>query len=185
MSGIANLQQMSDSLRYYDVDQQGWEHEGLGFEFNAAHVLKHLAKDIIKKDFKDPDVVRSAIAPDAMQYALRLGRWTDQDPSDLLPTDDQIQELYRLAGRFGQMPTSQVAYLQAASSIGDNLHSLDHSKERHSALVQAPIMARSAGGLLIYCASQLSHEYGFSVDEAFDARLNDLRTRFNIAQPEA
>ncbi len=65
-----DLEAMSTDLRVYDVDQGGWEHEDKGFEFNITHVLKEVVW-ALRKDFFDPVVVQTDLAPDAMQYALR------------------------------------------------------------------------------------------------------------------
>lgn len=79
---------------------------------------------------------------------------------------------------------SKAVYLKALEAISDNLHDLDHPNLRQAAVQRREAMARTAGGLLIYCARIQSSQFGFRLRGAFSERLVDLRHRFNIPEPE-
>jgi hypothetical protein len=77
MITASELESCAEKLRVYDVVQGGWEQEPNGFGANAGHVLTHLTKDLTNRNFSDSGIVRTALAPDSLQYALRLSRWVD------------------------------------------------------------------------------------------------------------
>jgi hypothetical protein len=179
-----DLQACAEKLYVYDVEQRGWEQEGRGFEVNAHHVLTHLVKESLNKNFSDPDVVSGEIAPDAMQYAIRLGRWSGLETSDLMPYAKGARYIAEHAGlRVGTVPVHWAAHAEAAGKLASNLHDLGHVAIREEAV-------GNRGGSMIYVARQLitcaevaAETYGFDPLVAFDDRLAQLRERFGIPQP--
>lgn len=177
---------MDEQLRVYDVDQHGWEQEGMGFDANATHVLLHLIKAKIDKNFADPEVVQTELAPDAIQYGLRLGRWADQTPSQL--ADAQAEPLQQFHQELVAPHTPTIgrpAMREAIATLARHLHDRGHAKTEAGALTNRPAVARTAAGLLLVCASLQADAFGFSLPDAFDARLAALRKRFGIAPPKA
>src|SRR5690606_3907844 len=73
---VDQLEVMAESLRLYDVVDGGWVHEGRGLDFNLRHIGWHLADMIDRKDFTDRKCVVTEIAPDCVQYGLRIARWS-------------------------------------------------------------------------------------------------------------
>ncbi len=184
MINAADVRELSEKLRVYDVVQGGWEQEPNGYEENVNHVLLHLVKDSTAKDFTDPTLLRTAIAPDALQYAIRLGRWSNQDAVDLMPTETTRQRIRELAPRFGLIPVHQLAHLQASTTLAHNLHGLDHKNDAEQAAAETIETARMAAGFLLYAANLQATQYKFDLKETFDARLLTLRQKFNIPEPE-
>lgn len=80
------LADLNERLRVYDVDQHGWEHEGQGLDVNIRHVQHHLTQDLERKNFTDAQTVEVAVAPDCLQYALRIGRWTGATLYEITPS---------------------------------------------------------------------------------------------------
>jgi len=78
-----NLETCAAKLYTYDVAQGAWEQEPNGFKANANHVLTHLAKSLVAKNFGDAHTNKTEIAPDSVQYALRLARWSSVPVQDL------------------------------------------------------------------------------------------------------
>lgn len=175
---VSSIERMARDLYEYDVVDQGWEHEGQGFEFNANHVLKHLARDLKRKDFFDRETVKSAIAPDSVQYALRLARWTGT-PVDLLDSSlSSAEELDDFCINFMTTSPRIGAYMLAQSTLADFLHDTDHESTRVATMDRKIEMARSVGGLLIRSAEYSADVFEFELDQAFDGRLSYLRDRF-------
>lgn len=175
------LEEVSEKLFTYDVLHGGWVHENRGPEFNMVHVLKHLAQDLISKDFTDEDTVKNAIAPDSMQYAVRLTRWNGLKPKEALPLTGQAQTVLAVAKRFGSVPLHQVAFITAASALGRVLHPLDHEEvPRHDFDAMPHRTAMDAAALLIYSSELQADQYGFDLTDAFDQRIAQLRLRFGI-----
>ncbi len=179
------LQTCYNNLYTYDVTQGAWEQEPHGFEANARHVLTHLTKDLLAKDFKDPETVKTAIAPDSLQYALRFARWADLPPAELDFKEQDRQRIFTVASRLGRVSYHFAAFTEAAGTLAQNLHDLDHGNT--SAEAQAgrkTAMAATASSLLL-SADLASQRFDFDLVEAFDARLSSLRIRFGIPEPGA
>lgn len=183
MIEAGELERMSQTLWVYDVVQGAWEQEYKGFDANVGHVLFHLAKDLTSKDFRDETVVTTAIAPDSVQYALRLGRWGHQKVEALLPTVRTPHAAIRAADITRVELLPQAAHAEAISTIAMNLHGADHESTRREAQRQRPAMVRHAAGLLLLSADLQSQDYGFDLAKVFDDRLQSLRNRFGIPQP--
>jgi hypothetical protein len=177
------LESLSDKMHVYDVDQGGWEQEANSIQANARHVLFHLTKDLVYKDFLDPVIVQTAIAPDSVQYALRLGRWVGLNPERLHVSRSEILIAEELDPGSDQSPLHLTAFKEAVGILAGNLHDLDHKKTQADALRHQPDLFRQAGRMLIYSASIQSAEYDFNLVETFDDRLSGLRRRFNIPEP--
>jgi hypothetical protein len=176
---------MNGQLQVYDVDQQGWEQEGRGFDANATHVLLHLIKAEADKSFADAEVVQTELAPDAAQYALRLGRWAGLRPTQLHGAQAE------LLPRFQQellvphtLMVGRAALREAVTVMARNLHDRGHAKTEAAALADQPASAQTAAGLLLVCANLQADVFGFSLPAAFTARLAGLRERFGIPQPD-
>jgi hypothetical protein len=186
MIELKELESAAERLRVYDVDQAAWENEGQGYEINAKHVLLHLAKDMATKSFSDAETVETAIAPDSMQYAIRLVRWTGQDTRMTLPGKEQAGIVRSTSTRFnGRLPNHRIAVIEAISSLAGYLHDCDHESQRQRVEQDKLFVARRAARLLIYSADLQANKYKFSLIDAFDARISSLRERFGIPQPQA
>jgi len=173
---------MNAALVEYDVDQDGWEHEQKGFEFNVNHALKELVR-ARRKDLYDAATACTDLAPDAMQYALRLARWNGFSPSLVLPTaqTEALAEGEAAAKRFGVRRLG--AYAASELILVDFVHKLDHDSERGDALAgKFDSMTRAAQTLTLF-ALDTANEFRFSLPNAFYERLSELRRRFNIPMP--
>jgi len=180
------LEKMNESLRVYDVVQGVWEQEPNGPEANMRHVLTHLSKDLIGKDFTDKELVRTAIAPDSVAYGLRLGRWADLETSELVHMT-AVEEDARNQAESGlpQLPNGFASFAGGMSILAQYLHELDHEKTRSDMQTRFATQTTmtSAARLLINSASIQSFQYGFTLVDAFEARLDSLRTRFKVPKP--
>jgi hypothetical protein len=179
-----NLEVLAHKLHVYDIDQGAWEQEGNGFEANARHVLTHLAKDVVTKDFSDEDLVRGAIAPDSIQYALRLSRWAGVETDEILELTQKEEDIRDTAeDGLRDLPWGYASFAGAVGVLAGNLHDLDHASARDGAVRGTHKAMRSASRLLLNSASIQSYQYGFSITEAFDNRIAVLRRRFSIPEP--
>jgi hypothetical protein len=188
MLTVEDLEVCAEKLYVYDVEQGAWEQEPHGFEANAKHVLTHLAKDIVNKDFSSPELVQTAIAPDSMQYALRLGRWAGVEPQDMLVSPGDEWNVRRLIARQvsrhrGSVIVHATAFAEAMGELASNLHDLDHASTREVAIASRQDAMRETGRLLVNSARLQAEGHQFDLMEAFDARLAHLRERFGIPQP--
>lgn len=179
--------QLSEELRVYDVDQAGWEQEGNGLEANVGHVLLHLVKDEgnTAKSFNDPEVVQAAIAPDALQYALRLNRWAGQTTEELSETERTLAEVSFRVRQPNPGEVHRQIFRAAIWEIANNLHNSGHEKEQAVALRDRPHMIKLASGFLLLCANLQSFDYSFNLAASFETRLAELRQRFGIPEPDA
>ncbi|MEK7603129.1 MAG: hypothetical protein AAB459_02720 [Patescibacteria group bacterium] len=186
---VINLEACAEKLRVYDVDQKGWEQEPNGFVANARHVLAHLVKDLATKDFTDEVLVRTAIAPDSVQYSLRLLRWGRVDVKRLanIANGPLLADSYITARHVNtskkMIPFNRV--LRATGYLAQNLHDLDHEQEKGVAEEQRQDAVLRAAGLLAISALSQAGAFNFDLVEAFDTRLASLRERFGIPDPEA
>lgn len=185
MIDLERLGGAAEKLRVYDVIQGGWEHDPDPYLVNASHILLHLSKGMTAKSFADPDTSANSIAPDHMQHALRLGRWIDCPVDDLIPTNEQKHVTEELAQSFGSMPMHQVAAIEASATLASNLHDLDHDSSQMKGEGSVPLTAMRASRFLLYSVELQAEEHDFDMFEAFDARLANLRERFDIPEPEA
>lgn len=173
---------LTDKLTYYDVEQKAWEQEPNGFEANAHHVLTHLTKDVVNKDYTKRKLVEEEIAPDAVAYAIRLRRWAGIHPNQPVNWSvgtEQGSDLRRL----GRIPLNLAFTLEANALLATHLHDLDHHKTRERAIENRSQIISGASDLLIVSADAAANQYRFSIIEAFDNRLAQLRERFDIPQP--
>lgn len=177
------IEDISDKLRVYDVEQHGWEHEGLGLEVNARHVLIHLVKDISNKDFNDEELVRTAIAPDLIQYALRLCRWSDSGVDSLLEVYDDDLVANPSTSFTANYEKDKSDTLNAIGSLAGVLHDVDHETMRSRAREELPLAALSAAKFLLVATEFQVASIGFDLPDSFDNRLAQLRQRFGIPEP--
>lgn len=180
-----DLERMDASLRVYDIYQGAWEQEPNGFESNTRHLLTHLAKDLAGKDFADDDLVRTAIAPDSVQYGLRLGRWAGVSIDHLARIKTRDQEVRsKVEVGLKDLPWGLACFVGATGILAQHLHDLDHAKNRDEALSNRSDTVGSAARLLIHSASIQAHQIGFPMTDAFDDRITFLRKRFGIPEPD-
>jgi hypothetical protein len=171
-------------LRVYDVDQGAWEQEPNGIDVNSRHVLTHLSKDMIGKDFTNPELVQTAIAPDSVQYALRLRRWASLPPVESsIPPEDSIKAAKQLKERLGKVPLHFALFAEGTAELARNLHDIDHESTRGSALRNRQNSIRKASWLLINSANLQAATFRFDLVDAFDARLASLREKSGIPEP--
>lgn len=178
------LETCAKKLFVYDVEQGAWEQERNGIKANLEHTLTHFAKDMTKKDYADRVVARMAIAPDCLQFAIRLARWTGQSAGNMTVDEAVVDELKELPLRLSSRSFGQLSATHAMSIIGDSMHSYGHASEKRDSVYGWEETARRAGSLLVHCATIQAGVYGFDPIEAFDQRLTDLRWRFAVVEPE-
>ena len=199
---LSSLESMAEALRVYDVDQNGWEGDPEGLnprtvEANLTHVGFHLADVIERKNFQDDDTARTEIAPDAMQYGLRIARWGDIALKNILPT--AYGNGAKLTARTLNLPTYMerrwappifskqsivfASFVRASGILARQLHEEDHLGSQQEALSERSDSLRQASALLVQSAFQQSIYKPFDLEEAFDKRLTQLRKRFDIPEP--
>ena len=178
------LRSISERLYVYDVVQGGWEQEPNGFEANVAHVLTHLAKDLSGKDFTDPKTIKESIAPDSVQYGLRLSRWANISVEDIDPKADGDPNLERIASGLGHASLSLAAYSAGMGELASQLHDRGHKSDRVNAILRRSPQMKMASSMLIYSANLYAEQYDFDLEKAFDTRLAGLRVRFRISEPD-
>lgn len=175
--------EMSEQLKVYDIDQQGWEHSDKGRDFNVTHVLKELVR-ARRKDFTNKEVIKNELAPDAIQYGLRMSRWGVFPIDFILPTIDLEIETDAYCNRNNIKKPEIGAWALAEITLAEFSHNLDHaSKEIYKDNSDEQSIIR-ASRLLLYFAEYSADEYNFDLQESFTNRLTNLRQRFNIPQPE-
>lgn len=193
MVKVDALVRMADSLRVYDVDQNGWEGDPEGHgprtpEANLIHVGFHLADVIERKDFSDRDTVKNEIAPDAVQYGLRIVRWSKLDVEDAVPVLAQ-REVYKTAetlklSTFSESYFALASFVRASGVLARQLHGEDHASSREEAIAKRRSSLTDVAALLIQCAVVQSNRQNFDIEESFEDRLTVLRQRFGIPKPD-
>lgn len=179
------LENMAGKLKVYDVDQKGWEHEGQGLKINTRHVYIHIANSLANKNFNDHNVVQTEIAPDSVQYALRIGRWTKtKNFKTMLPRTDLLFKSNTRAALESISP-GEAAFKEAVGTLGKTFHDLEHESSREEASQYLIRSARHAASFLIISAGLQAEEHGFDIEEVMENRLTVLRERFDIPEPQA
>lgn len=185
MIDISELNATAEKLRVYDVEQGGWEGESGAYRDKAGHVLKHLVKNTFKA-FDNPKVAWAELAPDSVQHALRLMRWSGLPYTAAVPTKhqaDAVRKTARSQPGFGDMPLAQVAYQKGYAALAAGLHDEDHESTRAAAEERRSAAAQHAGRLLVYSAELQAQAFEFDLLAAVDDRLTVLRERFDISEP--
>ncbi len=177
------LDEMAGNLYVYDVIEGGWKHEDDGFELNAHRVLSSIVKGMFHRDFTSTWEVPKFIAPDTVRYGLRLGRWTQQSPNDLVPASREEVIATRLANRVGETPVSQAAVWEATEKLAGNLDDLSHASTREAAIDKRVPVIQDVVRLLLVSANLQAESLGFDLVEAFDARLETLNRQFHPVFP--
>ena len=77
------------------------------------------------------------------------------------------------------------AFADAAGTLAANLHDLDHVDTREKATANRAHDITASGRMLIACANMSAEIFDFDLMEAFDARLAELRQRFNLPEPDS
>ncbi|MCB9822341.1 hypothetical protein H6801_03185 [Candidatus Nomurabacteria bacterium] len=173
-----------DDLKYYDVDQRGWEQEPNGAVVNSMHVLLHIMKDVNSKDFSDETKVKEAIAPDALQYAMRFLRWSGSGVAEGSSQFNITEVEGETKKNLGKLPVGMYEWIEAGTLLAQNLHDIDHQDKRVEAETQLNQTLVSASALLGQSAITMSVHYKFDLEQAFYDRLYDLREHFGIPHPE-
>lgn len=177
-----DVEAMSRSLKAYDIGQNAWEHEQKGLEFNVDHTLKELVR-ARRKDFFNPEVVQSDLAPDAMQYALRIARWAGFKQDLVLPTTEIRTAIDAHAKLTRSTSRRTSAYDAGEVMLADFTHKLDHETERDKAYQTKFLVLPRVSQALVLFALESANEFGFRPVKAFDDRLTNLRERFGLSQP--
>lgn len=177
-----DIESMSMDLKIYDVDQHGWEHEDKGLEFNLDHVLTEVVR-ARRKDFFDPKVVREELTPDAIQYALRIARWTGFKRELVLPDSSLTRSVDEHAKLIRTPSTRIAAYAAGEVMLADFTHKLDHEREAQAAQQFKMISLSRISQAFMSFALESAHEFNFQPRAAFIDRLSGLRERFGIPQP--
>ncbi|HUA13148.1 MAG TPA: hypothetical protein VL989_01475 [Candidatus Sulfotelmatobacter sp.] len=186
MLSKAELRDLSGPLYTYDVEQGGWDLEDKGLRANAQHVMTHLVKDLVGKDFGDRNTVEFVIAPDCLQYALRFARWNSDSSDRVYPGDRSLSGFIDLSerGNFKATPLYFAEFAEAAATLAEELHELDHEDEEDGYAGDLPHAMLESGVLLVASAMEQAQTFEFDLVDAFGKRLDSLRERFQIPQPE-
>lgn len=185
-SGLeSKLEVCAQELYVYDVVQEGWVHEPRGLEVNVGHVLTHLTKSYLSKNFMDRDEVRTAVAPDSVQYALRFARWTGSEPAELAgPTSDEKRQT--VIDNLGfALTTNPIDFMVATGLVGESLHELGHISYEEADSDEIKLKLIRAGRFLTRYALGKAIYYGFDFKESFDARLAEVRHLSRKGEPTA
>lgn len=194
---VSDLERMAEKLYVYDVVQDGWEHDPEGshpksVEHNLKHVGEHLAGVLALKDFFDAGVVQRELVPDFMQYGLRIARWGDINPRDLIgggnpyiPEARQINKRLSVRNDDRTLPVVSLIYANGIL-LGRQMHDEDHDDIRTNAMLLRNERLTDVSSILVRTAlfGDAWHGDKFDVEQVFDARLAALRDRFDIPQPE-
>lgn len=190
-----DLSEMYRELKFYDVSQQGWEHDPdaqenpKSPEDNLYHVGTHIDKTLAFKDFSNPEVLKSEILPDSLMYGLRIARWFEIDLEGLINGKDHWRyQLEQLSHRLDtpRIGTAEYRGLILAKGYfsGQQLHDEAHEKTRPEALKLKYGRLRKASSLLIQlpllsgCIGK--EDQTQAVRDIFDLRLSELRERVGI-----
>lgn len=198
MIEVNTLEQMADNLRLYDVVDGGWEGDPEGadpktIEDNLKHVGEHLAGVIAFKNFFNPVTVRQEIAPDLMQYGLRIARWGNLPLESLIPeSNTHYSDAMGMQDRIHlhTMGTAPVASVILANGVllGQQMHDEDHKDKKVEAVRRREESLPYAAALLIQ-ASVIQANNGpdndrFDLKMAFADRIAHLRVRFDVPRLE-
>ena len=190
-----DLSEMYNELKFYDVDQQCWEHdpnakkEPKSPEENLYHVGTHIDKVLAFKDFSNPKVLKSEILPDSLMYGLRIARWFEINLEGLTNGKEHWQ--YQLGQLSQRLDTPRIGTLEYRGLIlakgyfsGQQLHDEAHESTRSEAIKLKYGRLRKASSLLIQLPL-LSHEMDAkeqapTAKDMFDLRLSELRERAGV-----
>ncbi len=178
MLEMPQLKSMYEKLQVYDVDQRGWAHEHNGVGFNLKHVVLHIVDVLDRKDFSDSKAVESNIAPDSLQYALRLARWGGL-ATRMIPGSVSEEEA-TTGPNYKAMEPDYAALLKANGEVGRLAHDFDHADREVKLTPDVSARFYRPAGFLIYSAEHQANSYGFDLEAAFDERLANLRERKHL-----
>lgn len=182
----ATLNACNRELFTYDIVQAGWEQEPNGFTANAEHMLTHLAKDGFRKDFSDPELVPSSIAPDNLMYALRIARWAGSiSPKKLItPIYDFMSIDGNISPNYDTDSNRALAAHRAATvTLADLIHDESHASTAEGARTGRINKALRCSRLLVASCEFHLEDFDFDLRETFVNRLSTLRDRFGIPAP--
>lgn len=195
MLEISDLEQMAVVLRQYDVRDGGWEGDPEGtnnprsVEDNLKHVGEHLAGVIAFKNFFNASIVREEIAPDLMQYGLRIARWGSLPLESLIPkATPHYSDTMGMQDRIhlhtiGSAPIASVI-LANGVLLGQQMHDEDHQAKNAEAVLLRKERLPYASALLVQAANiQANNDPDnnrFDLMMSFAARIAHLRKRFDI-----
>lgn len=183
MIDVADLGAAAERIKTFDVDEGKWPAEAEGFEENAARTLAHLEADLAWRDFSNRHDVEWRLAPDAVRFAIRLGRWTGQSDgllveeppypaiNILMPTPEQVSVVNFLSRDLDGVPPHQVAFAEAVATIDDHLHAHADPGRQKEAADGKLYTARRAARLLLYAADLQAEEYDFDLFRALDLQM--------------
>ncbi len=177
MIDVERLGEAAERLKAFDADERGWYTEPNGFVLNASHLLVYMQEDITEQDFTHPLDCERRLAPDAVIFALRLGRWTGQAGSMLTPTPDTALVSHSLAKRFPALPRHQLAFVEATRTLRDHVYERRHPLTFDASIHDETSSARRAARLLMHSADLQAEEYGFYLSWAFDERLTERQAQ--------
>lgn len=188
MIEVESLERMADKLYEYDVTLDGWEGDPEGsnpmpIEHNLKHVGEHLAGVLAFKDFTDPEVISKEIAPDYMQYGLRIARWGRVALSNVLLGDQYIADATKVSlqldipSRF-TLPATSLIFANGIL-MGQQMHDEEHHSSHADATSMRKHRLQTVSSTLINIASSSDYWPGadFDIEQAFDDRLTVLQKR--------
>ncbi len=182
MISASQSETMVRSLRMYDVVDGGWVHESKGLDFNLRHVSIELADMSDRKDFTDPDQVQREIAPDLVQYGLRIARWAAVHPDSLVISDgEEADEHVRKQSRKYTGSDAFEDFFAVSAAMGilaRDRHPVDHG-DKVAGSLDRDNLGRAAH-MLLWAANNQATCGDFDIVEALDERLAGLRVRFDV-----
>jgi len=131
--------------------------------------------------------VESEIAPDLMQYGLRIVRWGNLALQDIAQTiDPQIvdPEVVMAQARRGLRTTkyAPITTVEFANALllGRQVHDEDHRSSRIEAIAMRSERLPKVASLLLQTAHMQSDRGNFDLQSSLETRLMSLRERFDV-----
>lgn len=195
---LSSLESMAKALYVYDVDQNGWEGDPEGAspktaDSNLVHVSLHLADVIERKDFNNVSAAATELAPDAIQYGLRIVRWGGLTLDSVLPAAQDVEEAKIPSARLqltnnaeaeaGSLNFAFSGFVRASGILARQLHDEDHQSSSQEAIANRKQSLRQVSTLLILSSLALTDYNSDNLRVAFDNRLTQLRQRIHIPEP--
>ncbi|MDQ3159122.1 MAG: hypothetical protein M3P98_03255 [bacterium] len=171
------INEMYLELHQYDVVENLWAFNDAGLLGNMTHVVHHLTKGDLKKDFNDPNVMQTEVVPDDIQYALRMARWCSFFPEEVKPpADSKITIDAGILKHNVKAPTISMAHRWTARSLLATIaHDSEHSILTGGNMIRDPGTEKDIAKHLFRAATLDAKTYEFDPIEAFYTRLAYLR----------
>jgi hypothetical protein len=177
---------LESELLLYDIRDGGWQKESAGPVANGFHVLTELVSHE-RYDFNDQSLVANKLLADALQYALRLRRWSAHLSGGHYVPPLPLGGDYDAVSLEMDDPVSKIrgigwaAYHSAQGQLAEALHTYDHIDEPGNTddRTLARGYMRSAARLVLG-AEIMANEWDLNVAAAFSDRIAGLRESYGV-----